>query len=106
MSNLYIFIDPDDQFVGMIEIQSFDVDSLCDQLRCDATDSMELFDGLEALVDGEGAWQGRQTEWELDGNAFWGPMLIFRGFDETGFPNPCKEEDIEKFYELIYFFDA
>jgi len=102
---LYIFIDPDEQSLDLMEVESLDVDSLCDLLRCDATDAIQLPFELMGYVDGEGAWQGRQREWELNNESFWGPMLVFKGFDEMGFPTPCEEEDLDKVDSLIHFWD-
>ena len=101
----YIFIDPDEQSRDLIDVTDLDVDSLCDLLRCDATDAIELPFGLMGYIDGEGAWQGRQKEWELNHGSYWGPMLIFKGFDEIGFPSPCEEEDLEKIDPLIHFWE-
>ncbi|MBF0279110.1 MAG: hypothetical protein HQM13_15020 [SAR324 cluster bacterium] len=102
----YVFIDPDEQSIDLMEVDSLDVDSLCDLLRCDATDAIKLPFLLMAYIDGEGAWQGRQTEWELNDESFWGPMLVFKGMDDVGYPAPCEEEDLDKLEPLIHFWDT
>lgn len=102
---LYIFIDPDDNNIELIELENLDVDTLCDLLRCDATDAIQLPLNFTGYIDGEGAWQGRQKEWELNDESYWGPMLIFKEFDEYGTPNPCTEEDLNKVFDLVHFWD-
>lgn len=101
----FIFVDPDEQNLDLMELDTLDVDSLCDLLRCDATDVVELPCELMGYLDGEGAWQGRQTEWELANASYWGPMLIFKDFDEVGLPSSCDEEDLENLGALIHFWD-
>lgn len=101
----FIFIDPDEQLIDLIELEELDVDSLCDLLRCDATDAVELPFELMGYLDGEGAWQGRQKEWELNNESYWGSMLIFKGYDEIGLPNPCDEEDLARVDTLVHFWD-
>ena len=98
-------MDPDEQILDLIKVDSLDVDSLCDLLRCDATDAIDLPLQLMGYIDGEGAWQGRQVEWELNNESYWGPMLIFKGLDENGFPNPCDDSDLDKVDALIHFWD-
>lgn len=102
---LYIYIDPDEQLVDLMEIHDLDIEALCDLLRCDATDVVSLPNNLMGYVDGEGAWQGRQTAWELDDVSYWGPMLLFKGFNEDGLPNPCEADDLDELYDLIHFWD-
>ena len=72
----WILIDPDERHIDLIE-ETIDLENLCDLLRCDSTDLLNLGDSYLGFVDGEGAWQERQTEWEFDGKSCWGPMLIF-----------------------------
>ncbi|MBF0286714.1 MAG: hypothetical protein HQM14_02770 [SAR324 cluster bacterium] len=105
MHGYFIFIDPDEKSLDLIFIENLDVDSLCDLLRCDATDIVEFPFGLMGYIDGEGAWQGRQQEWLLNHESFWGPMLLFKGVDEMGIPNPCEEEELEQLYELVHFWN-
>ncbi len=106
VSGNFIFVDPDDELVEFVDVIELTVDALCDLLRCDATDLVELPIGLYGYVDGEGAWQGRQQEWELQEISFWGPMLIFKGMDEFGYPISCEEEDIDQVLEAIHFFNV
>ena len=58
----WIYIDPDEQSIEQIE-ETLDLDTLCDLLRCEATDMEELGGPFVAYIDGEGASQERQTEW-------------------------------------------
>ena len=67
---LYIFIDPDDNNIELVELENLDVDTLCDLLRCDATDAIQLPLNFTGYIDGEGAWQGRQKEWELNDESY------------------------------------
>lgn len=99
----YIYIDPDDPWIGVIDI-ILTVDILCELLRCDATDVMEIFDNLVGYVDGEGSWQGRQTEWEIADKSVWGPVVIFKGNDYLGEPASCDENDLEQIIPKIKFF--
>ena len=90
----WIYIDPDEQSIVCIE-EIIDLEKLCDLLRCDATDLIPLWKNFLGFVDGEGAQQERQTEWEFDGKPYWGPMLIFIiGEDELDMIS-CSEEDLE-----------
>lgn len=92
---LYVWVDPSDQIIDIID-EEFNIESLCDFLRCDSTDLVDLPFGFIGYVDGEGAWQGRQEEWLLAGISYWGPMLILKAIDpETKEPVPCTEEDLE-----------
>lgn len=100
----WIYIDPDDFRIELIDID-LDLDVLCDLLRCDATDAVELFSGFTGYIDGEGAWQERQQEWELNGKSFWGPMLIFKGADQWGNPRNCNEEDLELIIPHVRFLE-
>ena len=72
---IWIYIDPDDKRIELIE-KNLDLDMLCEHLRCESTDMEDLGGGYLAYIDGEGSFQGRQTEWEFNENVFWGPGLI------------------------------
>ena len=58
----WIYIDPDLKKIDLIE-ENLDLDMLCDLLRCESTDMENLGGDYLAYFDGEGAYQGRQTEW-------------------------------------------
>ena len=101
---IWILIDPDVRYIDLIE-ETIDLDILCDLLRCDATDLLNLGDGYLGLVDGEGAWQERQTEWEFDGKSCWGPMLIFiMGNDDLDMLS-FSEEDLEAIENRVRFLE-
>ena len=83
----WIYIDPDKQSIELIE-ENIDLEMLCDFLRCDSTDMEDLGGGFLAYIDGEGAEQERQKEWEFNENVFWGPVLIVKiGKDEYSLDN-------------------
>ena len=95
----WILIDPDERHIDLIE-ETIDLENLCDLLRCDSTDLLNLGDSYLGFVDGEGAWQERQTEWEFDGKSCWGPMLIFiMGNDDLDMLS-CSEEDLQAIENL------
>lgn len=98
----YIYIDPDEP---LIELQEFELtlETVCELLRADATEALELFNEYIGYIDGEGAWQGRQTEWLFDERSVYGPMVIVKGEKEEGKPGPCDEEDLEMIESLIKF---
>ena len=73
----WIYIDPDEHLVELVDLD-LDLDTLCDLLRCDATDLIELNEPFLGYVDGEGEWQERQTRWYLQG-ADGGLSLSVRG---------------------------
>ena len=98
----WIYIDPDKQSVEQIE-ETLDLDTLCDLLRCEATDMEELGGPFLAYVDGEGASQERQTEWEFNENPFWGPMLIVKIGKEESWLETCDEEDLAVIEPLVKF---
>ena len=75
----WIYVDPDEELIELIELD-LDINILCELLRCDATDLIELTEGLWGYVDGEGAWQERQTEWSFQGYSCWGPHADFPPF--------------------------
>jgi hypothetical protein len=98
----WIYVDPDEDLVELIEAE-LDLDTLCELLRCDATEVVELAEPFMGYVDGEGEWQERQTEWQLAGRSFWGPMVIFRFQSESDEPGACSYEDVELFEEWVQF---
>ena len=91
----WIYVDPDEQQVGLIE-ETLDLDMLCERLRCESTDMEELGGPYLAYFDGEGAFQERQTEWEFNENAFWGPILIVKIGKEETWLDTCDEKDLLK----------
>ena len=98
----WIYIDPDKQSVECIE-ETIELGTLCDLLRCDATDLLSLGGNFLGFVDGEGSLQERQIEWYFDGKPCWGPMLIFiMGEDELDM-NSCTEEDLEAIELRVHF---
>ncbi len=100
----WIYIDPDEEIIEWIE-KSLDIETLCDLLRCDSTDLEELGGPFFAYVDGEGASQERQTEWEFNDNPCWGPMLIARIAEEDFWIESCSLEDIEIIEPFVKFLD-
>ena len=72
----WIYIDPDEHLVELVDLD-LDLDTLCDLLRCDATDLIELDEPFLGYVDGEGEWQERQTRWHLQGRECWGRWWSF-----------------------------
>ena len=50
----WILIDPDERHIDLIE-ETIDLENLCDLLRCDSTDLLNLGDSYLGFVDGEGA---------------------------------------------------
>ena len=105
MMEVFIFIDPEEQGVESLEV-TLDRDELCEILRCDATDAVDLPHGMMGYVDGEGAWQGRQAEWELFEQPYWGPMLVFKKNNPDGSHVPCDEEDYHRIIENVNFFSS
>ena len=100
----WICIDPDLPGVELIE-ENINLDRLCELIRCEATDLLPLGGEYLGLVDGEGAWQERQTEWEFDGKPCWGPMLIFKmGTDDLDMIS-CDEEDLNVIERLVRFLE-
>ena len=100
----WILIDPDERYIDLIE-ETIDLENLCDLLRCDSTDLLNLGYGYLGFVDGEGAWQERQTEWEFDGKSCWGPMLIFiMGNDDLDMLS-CSEEDLQAIENRVRFLE-
>ena len=100
----WILIDPDERHIDLIE-ETIDLENLCDLLRCDSTDLLNLGDSYLGFVDGEGAWQERQTEWEFDGKSCWGPMLIFiMGNDDLDMLS-CSEEDHQAIENRVRFLE-
>ena len=98
----WIFIDPDEHLIDLID-EDIDLEALCELIRCDSTDLLNLGDNYLGFVDGEGAWQERQTEWEFDGKPCWGPMLIFiMGNDDLDMVS-CTEEDLESIEVRVRF---
>lgn len=104
MENTYIVIDPEERTV---ELRTFELtlDTLCDLLRCDATDALDLPFNLIGYIDGEGAWQGRQIEWEFQGTPCWGTMIIGKKQEHQENLLSCEEEDLENIQPFIHFFD-
>ena len=100
----WIFIDPDEYSIELIE-ENINLETLCELLRCEATDLLPLGGEFLGFIDGEGAWQERQTEWEFDGKPCWGPMLIFKmGIDDFDMIS-CCEEDLEAIERLVRFLE-
>ena len=99
----WIYVDPDSKRIELIE-ENLDLNMLCELLRCDSTDMEELGGGYLAYVDGEGASQGRQTEWEFNENAFWGPVLIVKMGKEEYYLESCFEKDLNTIKPLVKFF--
>jgi hypothetical protein len=100
----WIFVDPDEFLVDLIE-EDIDLETLCELIRSDSTDLLNLGDGYLGYVDGEGSWQERQTEWEFDGKPCWGPMLIFAmGNDDLDMIS-CTEEDLENIESRVQFLE-
>ena len=103
-SGEWIYIDPDEQNIELIE-ETLDLEMLCELLRCDSTDMEELGGPYLAYVDGEGAAQERQTEWEFNENAFWGPALIVKIVKEEDWLESCNEKDLTVIEPLVKFLD-
>ena len=99
----WIYIDPDGQRIELIEL-TLNLDMLCELLRCDSTDMEELGGPFLAYIDGEGAAQERQTEWEFNENPFWGPVLIVKISKEDFRLETCSGKDLEVIEPLIKFF--
>ena len=100
----WIYIDPDILGVELIE-ENINLDRLCELIRCEATDLLPLGGEYLGFVDGEGAWQERQTEWEFDCKPCWGPMLIFKmGTDDLDMIS-CDEEDLNVIERLVRFLE-
>ena len=96
----WICIDPDLPGVELIE-ENINLDRLCELIRCEATDLLPLGGEYLGFVDGEGAWQERQTEWEFDGKLCCGPMIIFKmGTDDYEMIS-CDEEDLNVIGRLV-----
>ncbi|HBL54735.1 MAG TPA: hypothetical protein EYO60_00015 [Candidatus Lambdaproteobacteria bacterium] len=100
----WIYIDPDEQSIELIE-ETLDLDMLCELLRCYSTDMEGLGGPFLAYFDGEGASQERQTEWEFNENAFWGPTLIVKIGKEESWLETCNEKDLAVIEPLVKFFD-
>ncbi len=100
----WIYVDPDEQRIELIE-ETLDLDMLCELLRCDSTDMEELGGPFLGYFDGEGAGQGRQTEWEFNENACWGPLLIVKIAKEDFWLETCSEKDLEVIEPLVKFFE-
>ena len=71
----WIYVDPDERSIELLE-ETLNLDMLCELLRCDSTDMEELGGPFLAYIDGEGASQERQTEWEFNENPCWGPIPV------------------------------
>tara|TARA_B100001250_G_C19093805_1_gene483844 strand:+ start:28 stop:360 length:333 start_codon:yes stop_codon:yes gene_type:complete len=99
----WIYVDPDSKTIEIIE-ENLELNMLCELLRCDSTDMEELGGGYLAYVDGEGGSQGRQTEWEFNENAFWGPVLIVKMGKEEYYLESCFEKDLNTIKPLVKFF--
>lgn len=100
----WIYIDPDEQLVELID-DELDLEALCDLLRCDATDLIELEPPFLGYVDGEGEWQERQTRWLLQERECWGPMVVVRYPAAEEDLGSCSYEDLELFEEWVLFED-
>ena len=98
----WIYIDPDLKRIDLIE-ETLDLDMLCDLLRCESTDMENLGGDYLAYFDGEGSYQGRQTEWEFNENPFWGPVLIVKMGKEEYSLNTCCKKDLEVIKPLVKF---
>ena len=105
MENTYIVIEPEENTVELRVLQ-LNQEHLCNLIRCDATDAVDLPFGLIGYIDGEGAWQGRQVEWELQGSPCWGTMIIAKKNEQDEeMLLSCEEEDLENIQPLIHFFE-
>ena len=98
----WIYIDPDEKIIELIE-ENLDLDMLCELLRCDSTNLEDLGGDFLAYIDGEGASQERQTEWELNENPFWGPALIVKIGREESYLDTCSDKDLEIIKPLVKF---
>jgi len=98
----WIYVDPDEKIVELIE-ENLDLEMLCELLRCDSTDMEDLGGGFLAYIDGEGASQERQTEWEFNENPFWGPALIVKIGKEEFYLETCGEKDMKLIKPLVKF---
>ena len=98
----WIYVDPDEKIVELLE-ENLDLEILCELLRCDSTDMEDLGGGFLAYIDGEGASQERQTEWEFNENPFWGPVLIVKTGKEESYLDTCSEKDLTLIKPLVKF---
>ena len=99
----WIYVDPDERSIELLE-ETLNLDMLCELLRCDSTDMEELGGPFLAYIDGEGASQERQTEWEFNENPCWGPILIVKIGKEEAWLDTCDEKDLLKIKPLVKFF--
>ena len=63
----------------------------------------ELGGPFLAYIDGEGASQERQTEWEFNENPSWGPILIVKIGKEDTKLGTCDEDDLKVIVPLVKF---
>ena len=100
----WIYVDPDEQRIELIE-ETLDLEMLCELLRCDSTDMEVLGGPFLGYFDGEGASQERQTEWEFNENACWGPILIVKIGKEDSRLETCDEDDLAVIEPLVKYLD-
>ena len=100
----WIYVDPDKPSIELLE-ETLNLDMLCELLRCDSTDMEELGGPFLAYIDGEGASQERQTEWEFNENPCSGPILIVKIGKEDTKLETCDEEDLAVIEPLAKFLD-
>jgi len=99
---IWIYVDPDEQEVELIE-ETLDLEALCELLRCDATDLVQVQGTLHGYIDGEGEVGERQTRWKLNDVECFGPMLLFHLNEEETEMIPCSEDDREMVEEWVDF---
>ena len=100
----WIYADPDEQSIELLE-ETLNLEMLCESLRCESTDMEELGGPFLTYIDGEGASQERQTEWEFNENPCWGPILIVKIGKEDSSLETCNENDLAVIVPLVKFLD-
>ena len=100
----WIYVDPDERSIELLE-ETLNLDMLCELLRCDSTNMEELGGPFLAYIDGEGASQERQTEWEFNENTCCGPILIVKIGKEDSRLETCDEDDLAVIVPLVKFLD-
>ena len=100
----WIYVDPDERSIQLLE-ETLNLDMLCESLRCESTDMEKLGGPFLAYIDGEGASQERQTEWEFNENPCWGPILIVKIGKEDYRLQICDEDDLALIEPLVNFLD-
>ncbi len=98
----WILIDPDTPSIDLFEA-TLDLETLCDLLRCDATDLVQINGSLHGYIDGEGELQERQTPWRFNGVDCFGPMLLFHLSEDETEMLSCDEDDLEALADVVEF---